>query len=171
MRRPGRALLLLSSLAGLVAGAGGGLSAGCGSGGGAADAGPPVDARHLGDAAEISCTPGPAPGDAGAPCADAPFRPVCDPSRGVCVECVDSGDCGGPASLGPICQTGRGYCTCASQDDCAGNANGPRCHPTVHACTCIDDSDCESPATCEQQPYLGGGVRVCTVPSSAVRQM
>jgi hypothetical protein len=131
----------------------------CGGGGGETDAGPPEDARHLGDAARLAC-------DADAGCPAASDTPVCDPGEGLCVECVADPDCARPGAYGPRCNRDDHYCVCDTADDCAGNPNGPRCDGVVHACTCIDDLDCDAPDTCEQDPYLGGNVRVCTTPAS-----
>jgi hypothetical protein len=127
---------------------------------GAFDAAVPIDARQWFDADLVACG-----ADAG--CETAPFRPVCDPERGVCAECVEDPDCAGRGdSFGPRCDPGAGTCTCRVSDDCAGNPNGPSCDPIVRACTCLDDGECESPATCELEPYLGALVRTCQMRSA-----
>jgi hypothetical protein len=132
------------------------LLAGCGDNyGGASDASQPVDARHFADASLAACS-----GDPDAGCGSEPLTPVCDPDRGVCVECLGHGDCDRPDALGPDCVDGR-TCQCDDEADCEGNRNGPRCHEVVKACTCIDDGDCGGERTCKMEPYLGGGVRTC----------
>src|SRR5690349_13522915 len=131
-------------------------AAGCGDDGGAdVDAGARFDARRYTDADLIACGDDP---DAG--CGDQALTPVCDEERGVCVECTGDGDCERSASFGPDCRP-DGTCACATEADCEGNPNGPRCHEVVHACTCIDDGDCGEGGDCKMEPYLGAGVRTC----------
>jgi hypothetical protein len=130
------------------------LASSCGDNlGGPADGGPP-DARHFADASRALCGV-----DAG--CGDEALTPVCDTARGVCVECLDEADCAREEAFGPRCDEGAGYCQCADESDCEGNPNGPWCHAVAHACTCLLDEDCQGDWTCEMEPYLGGGVRVC----------
>jgi len=128
----------------------------CGGGDGARDAAPPIDARHLADAAVIACADDP---DAG--CGGERLTPVCDLERGACVECVTDGDCDRAGSFGTVCDLGPGYCRCERDQDCEGNTNGPSCHPIVHACTCLLDKDCADGQECELEPYLGSDVRTC----------
>lgn len=146
---------------------------------GADDARPPVDARAI-DAG---------PPDSGMPCADAAgcaaAAPVCDPSDGVCVQCVVDDDCAGrsfqttcdPArracvecvtsadcgdgTLGPACDTTRAACTCEDDESCLTNSHGPRCDELVRACTCRLDGDCGDAGVCDPAPELGLGMRVC----------
>jgi hypothetical protein len=134
------------------------VAAACGDdgGGGDEDAGPVVDARRFTDADVVLCTTG----DLDAGCAEQPLTPVCDETRGFCVECASDGDCERAAAFGPDCRD-DGTCACSSDGDCAGNANGPRCHQVVRACTCIDDPDCDEGEDCKMEPYLGAGVRTC----------
>jgi hypothetical protein len=147
---------------------------GCGDNIAGFDGGPPIDARQFGDAALVACGPlDPPAGDAGADggsppatCEGQERRAVCDAERGVCVECIDDGDCGDDA-LGPRCEDGNGTCTCTGDEACAGNRNGPTCHGLVRACTCLLDRDCEEPRTCELEPYLGAGIRTCREPGAA----
>ncbi len=128
----------------------------CGDGDGAADAAPPVDARHLSDAAVIACVGDGAPG-----CETEPQTPICSVERNACVECLSDGDCRRDGSFGPSCSAGPGYCSCADDEDCQGSALGPTCHPIVHACTCILDQDCADGQECALEPYLGSNVRTC----------
>ena len=124
--------------------------------------GPPdggaADARNFADASRAACG-----ADAG--CAGEPLTPVCDLDRSICVECVEEADCEREDALGPRCAEAAGYCQCSEEEDCASNPNGPRCHPVASACTCIDDGDCSGDRTCEMEPYLGGGVRTCRLPT------
>ena len=127
----------------------------CGGGGdGTNDAAPPIDARHLADAARVACS-----ADAG--CDPDLVTPVCDLDRNVCVECVADGDCERTGAFGPGCDQRAGYCRCARDEDCAGNRNGPFCHRITHACTCLLDNDCGPQGDCQLEPYLGSDVRTC----------
>jgi hypothetical protein len=118
------------------------------------DAAPPIDARHLTDAAVVACS-----ADAG--CSGELMTPVCDLDRGACVECVSDEDCTRSGAFGPSCDPRPGYCRCSSDDDCAGNDNGPYCHAVTHACTCLLDGDCADGQQCHLEPYLGRDVRTC----------
>jgi hypothetical protein len=128
----------------------------CGDGDGAVDAAPPVDARHLTDAAVTACVGDGAPG-----CEAEPLTPICSAERNACVECVSDGDCDRDGSFGPSCNAGPGYCGCARDEDCQRNEQGRSCHPIVHACTCILDQDCADGQACALEPYLGSNVRTC----------
>ena len=130
----------------------------CGGNGDTSDAGPPVDARFLSDASVQACS---AEMDE---CAALDFEVVCDLERGRCVECISGEDCMAAGSLGPNCNTERGTCQCASDEECTGNSYGGYCHPQVSACGCITDDDCEGDRECKLEPYLGTGIRTCQVP-------
>jgi hypothetical protein len=67
-----------------------------------------------------------------------PSLPVCDTSRGRCVECVSPADCGGAA-----CDVSTGRCErCTVDADCADPA-AARCDSTTGRCgPCLDSSDC-----------------------------
>jgi hypothetical protein len=118
------------------------------------DAGPPIDAREVADAARLACS-----ADAG--CDGEEMTPLCDLDRGACVECLTDGDCNRAASFGPSCDEAPGHCRCERDDDCDGNAGGPYCNTVAHACTCLLDGDCSNGQECELEPYLGRDVRTC----------
>ena len=129
---------------------------GCGGSEDAHDAGPVYDARRYADATVTACS-------LDAACQADSRTPVCDTDRSRCVECTGDSDCQSTGALGNVCETSSAICQCQTDDDCADNLNGVRCHEVARACTCIDDKDCAGPSTCELDPYLGAGVRTCRV--------
>jgi hypothetical protein len=115
-----------------------------------------IDAGRTLDSGAVEC------GDA-ADCSGQAFAVIC--ATGRCAECTSSGDCrANPMSLGPDCDTSRGYCECEGDADCEDNANGPTCNVITQSCGCVSDRDCPDSQICLIQPYLGGGVRTCQPP-------
>ncbi|MFK7985071.1 MAG: hypothetical protein AB8I08_03495 [Sandaracinaceae bacterium] len=85
-------------------------------------------------------------------------RPVCEPSRGDCVECVEVDDCAS-SSVGPIC-TDNACVECGGDDDCPGvcidnacvecrdtadcavSPRGQVCNVDTNTCGCAENEDC-----------------------------
>ncbi len=74
---------------------------------------------------------------------------LCDPARGVCVDCRQPSDCDASA---PVCvPTGECEPRCTMPTDCG---DSEVCHPTLGACVeCAADSDCPSEMR-RCSPYL-----------------
>lgn len=89
-------------------------------------------------------------------CVDHPNGAFCLPDAGVCVGCLDDGDCfrGGCRAnntCGPPPE-------CFVNEDCLGSENGLRCNASEYLCVeCLENSDCPSGVcledqTCERVP-------------------
>lgn len=76
-----------------------------------------------------------------------------------CVECTTTEDCAdNPQALGTDCDVDLGFCTCASDNDCLGNAHGARCVSQKSGyCGCTSDSDCAMGKVCNTT----GGLDTC----------
>ena len=72
---------------------------------------------------------------------------VCDPSVGLCVDCLSNSDC----DNGEICNSANRRCVeCISNADCSSSANQPVCLASRNECVeCVSNADCNAPETCD----------------------
>lgn len=70
-----------------------------------------------------------------------PSGQVCNPARGVCVECTSNAQC--PNAPLTACDPATGTCVqCVTGADCR-NPNSPVCDPASHTCVgCLTNTDC-----------------------------
>ena len=102
---------------------------------------------------------------------DCPAGQVCDPGRGICVECAAPADCTG----GRICILNQcvSVVTCQSSADCGGKL----CNATTGACVeCLGDTDCDTSTehcasgscrpACTADAQCPAGARFCDTATS-----
>jgi hypothetical protein len=102
------------------------------------------------------------------PTCTAQRRDYCVKDGTDCVECLVDGDCkANPLGMGNKCDS-YGYCECATNADCTGNANGTKCDTAaqVPMCLCTADADC-TVAPYTKCDVLGGFAGWCVKPCTA----
>jgi hypothetical protein len=81
--------------------------------------------------------------------------PVCDEVAGVCVACLDDGDCDEGRCVDTVCVSDR----CETDDDCEGALT---CDPETGRCgVCDGDGDCPGGYTCEDGGCVAIDDRIC----------
>jgi hypothetical protein len=107
-------------------------------------------------------------GDASAGCSSdadcdaASGTPVCDKSKGSCVECLPGND---TCPFGSYCAGTSCVLGCGDDQDCASDGGSLTCNTTTHVCIgCSADTDCPPGSRCEQS--TSSCVAGCTTSAS-----